>query len=101
MKEFTRRVIELVRSIPHGKVSTYGDIAAAAGSPRAARQVVRILHTCSETYSLPWHRVVSRDGQILLPHGGSFEKQYVLLCSEGLDVSNEGSVNLKQYAHRF
>ena len=43
---------------------TYGQIATLAGSPRGARQVVRVLHTLSEKYKLPWHRVINSKGEI-------------------------------------
>jgi len=61
---FTEKVIAIIAAIPEGKVMTYGQIAAAAGSPRAARQVVRILHSMSDKYHLPWHRVVNAQGMI-------------------------------------
>lgn len=66
MQPFTKAVIEQIQSIPPGKVMTYGGVAAAAGSPRAARQVVRILHSMSAKYDLPWHRVVNAKGEIAL-----------------------------------
>lgn len=53
MTPFTENVIEIIRSIPAGKVMTYGQIAALAGSPRAARQVVRVLHSMSKNISSP------------------------------------------------
>ncbi|EOR24029.1 methylated-DNA--protein-cysteine methyltransferase [Niallia nealsonii AAU1] len=56
MRPFTKKVVEIIADIPEGKVMTYGQIAAIAGSPRGARQVVRILHTLSEKYQLPWQR---------------------------------------------
>ena len=59
---FTTRVIEAIRSIPAGRVATYGQIADMAGNRRAARQVARLLHACSHTQGLPWHRVVNREG---------------------------------------
>lgn len=99
MREFTRTVIQLIQRIPYGKVASYGTIAAAAGSPKAARQVVRILHTCTESFGLPWHRVVSKDGRILLPRGGQFEEQAALLRSEGMSVSAQGIVDRKHFFH--
>ncbi|MDP4172315.1 MAG: MGMT family protein, partial [Bacillota bacterium] len=59
MERFTERAMEIIKQIPAGKVMTYGQVARVAGSPRAARQVVRILHSMSEKYSLPWHRVLN------------------------------------------
>lgn len=42
---FTERAVAIIKQIPEGKVMTYGQIAELAGSPRGARQVVRILHS--------------------------------------------------------
>ncbi|NMO79844.1 MGMT family protein [Niallia alba] len=67
MRPFTKKVVEIIADIPEGKVMTYGQIAAIAGSPRGARQVVRILHTLSEKYQLPWQRVLNSKGCIGLP----------------------------------
>lgn len=66
MTPFTERVLEVIRSIPEGKVMTYGQIARQAGSPRAARQVVRILHAMSKKFRLPWHRVLNVRGEIVI-----------------------------------
>jgi methylated-DNA-protein-cysteine methyltransferase-like protein len=67
MVSFTERIIEIVTSIPAGRVATYGEIAGYAGNPRGARQVARVLHAMSEGRNLPWHRVVNRRGAISLP----------------------------------
>ena len=53
MTPFTKQVVAIIAAIPEGKVMTYGQIAAHAGSPRAARQVVRILHSMSRKERLP------------------------------------------------
>ena len=101
LTEFSRRVITLIRQIPEGHVATYGQIARLAGSPRGARQVVRLLHSSSHTYSLPWHRVINRQGRISLASGEGLEEQAALLQSEGILVSPEGSINLAAYLHSF
>ena len=64
MNLFTERVIRIIQGIPAGQVMTYGQVAAAAGSPRGARQVVRVLHSMSEKYELPWHRIINVQGEI-------------------------------------
>jgi methylated-DNA-protein-cysteine methyltransferase related protein len=94
---FTDRAIEVLRSIPRGKVATYGLVAAAAGSPLAARQVVRVLHTLSDKERLPWHRVIGSDGSISLRPGAGLEEQAALLKAEGVGVSEDGRVNLKKH----
>ena len=95
--EFTQRVIALIRSIPPGRVATYGNLAARAGNPRAARQVVRVLHTCSETEDLPWHRVINREGRISLKPGRGFEEQQALLEDEGVACGSDGRVDLARF----
>ena len=75
MTPFTENVVEIIRSIPEGKVATYGQIAGLAGSPRAARQVVRALHSMSKKHRLPWHRVINAKGQIALQDDESYNEQ--------------------------
>lgn len=87
MTEMTERIIEIIRSIPKGEYMTYGEVAQAAGYPRGARQVSRILHSMGEKYKLPWYRVVGKGPRISLPgEGGFFQKQ--LLEEEGVSFSN-------------
>jgi methylated-DNA-protein-cysteine methyltransferase-like protein len=93
---FTVRAVAAIRAIPRGKVATYGQIAAIAGSPNAARQVVRILHTLSRTQRLPWHRVINSGGSISLPPGAGFEEQKALLESEGVAVRDDGAVDMER-----
>ena len=81
---FTKVVKDLIKRIPQGKVCTYGIIAAAAGSPRAAQQVAWILHSSSKKDSLPWHRVVNRRGKISLKPRQGRELQKQLLELEGI-----------------
>lgn len=54
------RVREVVRSIPPGETSTYGEVAARAGMPGRARMVGRIL--AEDGHDIPWHRVLRADG---------------------------------------
>ena len=100
MKPFTENVIRVLRSIPRGKVMSYGAVARAAGSPRGARQVVRILHSMSEKYELPWHRVVNKDGRISLTDEAAFS-QKELLASEGVFLSRDGTINMKRYGYQL
>jgi len=93
---FTQSVVELIRGIPPGRVCTYGLLAASAGNPRAARQVSRILHSCSEKEDLPWHRVVNREGRISLT-GSAHDVQKGLLLSEGVLFSPSGALDLDQF----
>lgn len=97
MQPFTARVIEIIQSIPPGKVMTYGQVAALAGSPRAARQVVRILHSMSEKYNLPWHRVVNKQGEIALSDDWHRSIQQSLLEEEGVEFTLGGRIDLTRY----
>ena len=78
-----RRIQQTVRRIPRGKVSTYGDVAYAAGFPGAARQVAWALHG---SRGLPWQRVVGAGGKILLPGEAGFE-QRMRLQAEGVQFA--------------
>jgi O-6-methylguanine DNA methyltransferase len=73
-----------VRRIPPGRVATYGDIAAAAGRPRAARAVGTLLATGAEP-GLPYHRVVGAGGA-LGGYGGHESLKAALLKAEGVIV---------------
>lgn len=97
---FTARTVRVIRAIPRGKVATYGLVAALAGSPLGARQVVRVLHTLSRKERLPWQRVINSRGSISLPRGGGFEKQRALLRSEGVAVTTGGRIDLGKYLWR-
>jgi len=99
METFTIRAIEVIKSIPLGKVMTYGQIASLAGSPRGARQVVRILHSMSKKYNLPWHRVINSKGQIGLQDDESFNIQRLTLESEGVEFSGERQIDLKLFQY--
>lgn len=99
MKPFTTKVITVLQQIPKGKVMTYGQVAKLAGSPRGARQVVRILHTMSSKYALPWHRVVNIKGHIVLKRDEDVADQKSLLENEGVEVTVDGKVNLRKFQH--
>lgn len=99
MQPFTERVVAIIRSIPPGSVMTYGQIAACAGSPRGARQVVRILHALSGKYDLPWHRVVNAKGEIAIREEEGRYTQRLLLEEEGVELSYGGKIDLERYGH--
>jgi len=99
MEPFTERVVEIIKGIPEGKVMTYGQIAALAGSPRGARQVVRVLHTLSEKYKLPWHRVINSKGEVSIVDYESRNLQKVLLEIEGVKFNNRGAINLNEFQY--
>ena len=79
---------------------TYGGVAAAAGSARAARGVVWILHSSSNAARLPWHRVVGAGGRISLGPGSGGELQRAALESEGVQFGLGGMIDLDRYGYR-
>lgn len=96
MSPFSEEVIKIIQAIPSGKVASYGQIAMVAGNPRGARQVSRILHTCTKKYNLPWHRVINSQGKISLKDKG-FELQYGLLKKEGIEFGLSNAIDFKQF----
>ena len=84
----------LVAAVPPGKVTTYGDIAGAAGLS-SARIVGWIMRTDSS--DLPWHRVITASGKPA-PHLAS--RQLERLRAEGV-LADDGRVPLRQYRHVF
>ncbi len=93
-EEQVERVRELVAAIPVGRVSTYGDIAAAAGlsSPRTVGAIMR-----TDSSDLPWHRVVPASGRPA-PHLAI--RQLERLAAEGVPI-RDGRVDLSATRHRF
>ena len=94
---FSERVKQLIKQIPYGKVATYGQIAAYAGNPRAARQVAWLLHSSSRKHKLPWHRVINSKGRISLPPNRGYGIQKKLLEQEGIIFEEDDSLNLDNY----
>ncbi len=97
---FARRVYQIVAAIPEGCVTTYGEVAQLAGSPRAARQVGGVLKRLPEGSRLPWHRVVNRHGVISLT-GPDLQRQRQALLAEGVQVSGQGEIDLQRYRWRY
>ena len=79
--DFKQRVYNIVEQIPEGRVMTYGDVAALAGSPNAARQVGGLAHFGPT--NIPWHRVVNRHGDCASGYYGGKEGHKLALESEG------------------
>ncbi|BDH46800.1 hypothetical protein TUM12370_28440 [Salmonella enterica subsp. enterica serovar Choleraesuis] len=97
---FAERIFQIVAAIPEGRVTTYGEVARLAGSPRAARQVGGVLKRLPEGSRLPWHRVVNRHGTISLT-GPDLQRQRQALLSEGVIVSGKGEIELSRYRWRY
>ena len=96
-KGFYDRVVKFIKSIPAGKVATYGQIADYAGNRRAAREVAYILHSSSEKEGLPWQRVINSKGRISMKPGRGYELQKRLLEDEGVVFDAEDQVDLEKF----
>jgi len=82
--DFVGRVLSVVRRIPSGRLATYGDVAALAGRPGAARAVGTIMSR-APVDGLPYHRVVAANG-CLGGYGGAESLKAHLLRAEGIIV---------------
>ena len=98
MTDFRDQVLALVKTIPVGKVATYGQIARLAGAPRAARQVGAALNGVKEHEDVPWQRVISSTGYLSTFKIGYGELQRALLEAEGVSVNDDNRVDLCRYA---
>ena len=93
------KIYEVVKSIPKGKVATYGQVALLAGNPRWARVVGYALHINPEPGIIPCHRVVNREGKVApgFAFGGEgIQRQ--LLESEGIVFETDGRIDLEKYS---
>ena len=92
------KIYEVVKRIPEGKVATYGQIAFAAGNPHWSQVVGYALHANPDPGTIKCHRVVNRKGKLseAFVFGGA-HMQRELLQSEGVEVSEEGIVDLARY----
>ena len=90
---FRQRVEQLMAQVPEGRVTTYGDLAAMAGQPNAARIVGGIAHFGNA--DLPWHRLVNRFGGLASGFHGGREAQSQLLAQEGVSCTNHLVDNFK------
>ncbi len=98
VSSFFEQVYRVVRSIPHGKVATYGQVARILGAPRAARTVGWALHDLPEGSDVPWQRVVNARGTISLDErglGGAIQR--ALLEEEGVVLDEQGQIDLAVY----
>ena len=91
---FRRRVLAIVRRIPAGRVATYGDVAALAGAPRAARAVGNVMKGCNAP-GVPCHRVVAAGGRVG-GYGGNEALKRALLRAEGILVSSRRISNFTE-----
>ncbi len=93
------RIYAVVRRIPPGKVSTYGDIARLAEMPGQARLIGYALHALPPSTSVPWHRVINARGGISTGRSapGGDVVQRLRLEAEGIEFGANGRVPLERY----
>ncbi|HEY8285206.1 MAG TPA: MGMT family protein [Chloroflexota bacterium] len=97
-KRFHRDVYTLVRSIPVGKVTTYGTIALALGAPRSARRVGQALAGQPDGEDAPAHRVVNRSGVLTGDHAfGPPGTMRAMLEQEGITFQEDGRVDMRRH----
>lgn len=88
---FHALVFAVVAEVPHGRVTTYGDVAAALGRRGVARHVGNAMGMCPT--GIPWYRVVNAQGMVSLrADGNPSARQIKLLRGEGLEVDGSGRV---------
>ncbi len=101
---FNALVWRIVRQVPPGKVTTYGQLASMIPPP-AGVDPLRYVHVRARWTgaamraltddSVPWHRVINSQGKISLPRGGGYEEQRARLEAEGVTFDERGRVNFK------
>jgi methylated-DNA-protein-cysteine methyltransferase-like protein len=97
---FHEQVHELVRTVPEGSVTTYGDVGAALGSKNVARHVGYAMAALPEGHNVPWWRVVAAGGRLSqLP--GAAEQQATHLVAEGIEVRNLRVRHFTERRHVF
>lgn len=103
MSPFKDKVIQIIQLVPQGKVVSYGQVAAYAGVPRAAREVGWILNSLENTISLPWWRVVNNSGYLSIRGNQTADKvlQAKLLQNEEIEVSEDFTLNMEKYRWRL
>ena len=92
--DMSAMVCKFVALIPAGRVMTYGQLAALAGHPRAARTVGQIAHWGPE--DLPWHRVVNKRGKLAGEFPGGRSEQGRRLMAEGVAVNAENTIDIQK-----
>ena len=93
---YRERVYQIVRTIPRGRVMTYGQLAEILGEGYTPRTVGFVMHSSSD--KTPWHRVINAQGavstgKVVLPH----DKQQRMLEAEGVTFNERGRCELKNY----
>lgn len=94
------RILAVVRSIPCGKVSSYGQIAKRAGLNGRARLVAWALKQASDANPVPWHRVLRSSGHIAFPAGSDAHAEQTRLLKREKVAVTKGRVAQTHFAWR-
>lgn len=96
--DFRAQVESFMAQVPAGRVTTYGDLAALAGHPYAARIVGGMAHYGDS--ELPWHRLVNRFGGLAAGYHGGRRTQAEHLAAEGITCTNDVVDNFEELRWR-
>lgn len=89
-------VYRLVKRIPRGRVTTYGNLAKALRLPGGARAVGYAMAACPNGRGIPWHRVVGAGGRLTIPEPhGSLQRR--LLEAEGIKIRDARRIDMPRY----
>ncbi len=92
------KIYAVVKSIPKGKVASYGLVALLAGNPRWSRVVGYALHVNPKPGEIPCHRVVTRNGEVSKAFAfGGENMQRILLSEEGIEFFEDGRVDMNRF----
>ena len=92
--ELFNKIYKIILKIPKGKVATYGQIAAMAGLPQAARTVGWALNSLPNGSGVPWHRVINAQCKSSFPDESRRKLQQALLEAEGMKFEKHEQVEL-------
>ena len=95
MKPFNEKCYAMLRKVPRGKVTTYGELARAVGSPRAARAVGNAMRRNPYAPEVPCHRVIGGDGK-MVGFASGVSNKIKMLKKEGVEII-DGKINLNKY----
>lgn len=96
------QVFEFVKTIPAGKVVTYGQIAEHFGNKNLARMIGNVLHKNPDPVNVPCHRIVNRKGEVADNYAfGGAKMQRIKLEEEGIVFEENGCVDLRKYGLEF
>jgi methylated-DNA-protein-cysteine methyltransferase related protein len=92
----------VVRGVPSGNLTTYGDVATVLGTPNVARHVGFALSALPHDTDVPWHRVINAKGTISFRGDDTRgDEQRQRLEAEGIPFDDRGRVPLKQFRWRY